>query len=83
MKIQALDDRFQESINYLGYPAPWAWWIPYLCPSPNFASGTLSFAEEKAVMNITICQFEYEGTEIETPEEVGSRDGGDLGVHFP
>ncbi|TRZ24741.1 hypothetical protein HGM15179_002443 [Zosterops borbonicus] len=39
--------------------------------------------EEKAVMNITICQFEYEGTEIEKPEEVGSRDGGDLGVHFP
>lgn len=79
----APDDRSQESIYNLGYPAPWVWCIPYLCPSPNFASGALSLAEEKAVMDITACQFEYEGTEIEKLGGVGSRDGGDLGVHFP
>lgn len=53
--MRAPDDRSQESIYNLGYPAPWAWCIPYLCPSPSFASGAPSFAEEKAVMNATVC----------------------------
>lgn len=34
-------------------------------------------------MNATVSQFEYEGTEIEKLGGVGSRDGGNHGVHFP
>lgn len=34
-------------------------------------------------MNATVCQFEYEGTQMEKLGGVGSRDGGDHGVHLP
>lgn len=67
----------------LGYPVPWAWYIPSLHPGPSFALCALSFGEEGAVVIATTHQYGYQATEIGKVRGKGSRDDDDHGAHFP